>query len=192
MTPTQPQDQSSTKKRATQMGFTLIEVLVASTILAFATAAVLSLSRFSIQANNSSFERTQAYFLVQEGLEIVRSIRDNQSLDRRTNNWVTILPGQSVSEVWRPVWDSLAGRWQLANGSEDLQLDPSASLHFVRTIKFETVPALPGLIGPDGTVLPTGVTDNIRRVTVEVRWDLAGTPTTVSGSTLLSNWQQED
>lgn len=174
-------------------GFTLIEVLVSSTILAFAAAAVMSISRFSVQAYSSTFERTQAYFLVQEGLEIVRSIRDNQSLDHRSNNWAILLPNPSASsEVWRAVWDAQAGRWQLATGSEDIQLDPAVDLHFIRIIRFESVPNLPGLVGSDGTILPTGIAENIRRVTVEVEWAQAGTPASVRGSTLLSNWQPED
>ena len=176
-----------------QAGFTLIEVLVASTILAFAAASVMMIGRSSIQSYDSSFERTQAYLLVQEGLEIVRSIRDNQSIDHQSNNWSQILPSPAPGgEVWQVVWNSLSGRWELRPGRQDIQLDNISNLHYTRSIQFETVPSLPPLVGPDGIPLASGITENVRQVRVEVSWDQAGSPTSVLGSTLLTNWQPEE
>ena len=172
-------------------GFTLIEVLIASTIIAFAAGSVMMIGRSSIRNYDSGLERTQAYLLVQEGLEIVRSIRDNQSLDKRSNDWATFLPTPS-SATYHPAWDASSGRYRLLAGGEELQPDTRVNLRFTRSITFVSQPTLPALVGPDGTVLDRGIENNTRRVVVEVQWNSNGVPTSVTGTTLLSNWQPED
>jgi prepilin-type N-terminal cleavage/methylation domain-containing protein len=180
------------KKSEVRSGFTLIEVLIASTIIAFAAGSVMVIGRSAIRAYDVGFERTQAYLLAQEGLEIVRSIRDNQSLDNQSNNWVNILPNPSLTTVYRPVWNAATGRWQLQLGNESIQPNSLTNLRFTRSIKFNSPPTLPALIGPDGTALDQGIENNVRRVTIEVTWDQSGTPASVTSSSLLTNWQPED
>lgn len=177
--------------KSKQAGFTLIEVLIASTIIAFAAGSVMMLAQSATRVYDAGLERTQAYLLVQEGLEIVRSIRDNQSLDDQANNWADILPGPGPID-YRPIWQATTGRWQLQTGLETIQPDNSVNLRFTRTIHFETPPDLPSLVGPDGTPVEAGIASNVRRVTVNVNWDQAGQPANVKGTTLLTNWQPED
>lgn len=171
-------------------GFTLIEVLIASTILALATGAVLSLGRTAIRSYDISFARSQAYLYVQEGLEIVRSIRDTSAVDQRLNDWLAVFPASLTSYQGR--WDAILGRWQFAVGDEELSPAFQPELYYRRTIRFSLPPTLPPLMTENGISLPTGISDNVRAVTVEVSWEENGQTQRVTGSTLLTNWQPEE
>ena len=62
-------------------GFSLIEVIIAFSILTITVVAATSLIANSIRANQDNILRVQAYFLAQEGLELARNQRDT--------NWLT-------------------------------------------------------------------------------------------------------
>lgn len=61
-------------------GFTLIETLFAILIFSAALISLLSISSKGISATNEVKNETVAYYLAQEGLEVVRNIRDNNFL----------------------------------------------------------------------------------------------------------------
>lgn len=64
-----------------QSGFTLVEVLVAITILLLASIGPINIIT---QSNNSSAfaaEQTQAFFFAQEGIELAQKVRDELVLD---------------------------------------------------------------------------------------------------------------
>jgi prepilin-type N-terminal cleavage/methylation domain-containing protein len=66
-------------------GFTLLETLVAVTILALAIGGPMyAASRSLVAAQNSSNQLTASH-LAQEGIEFVRKLRDNQFLQLRGN-----------------------------------------------------------------------------------------------------------
>ena len=69
-------------KRLTQHGFFLIEVVVAASVIATVLLLLLGAIQNSVEASQRSLERTQASYLLEEGAEAVRAIRDN--------NWNTI------------------------------------------------------------------------------------------------------
>lgn len=69
--------QNASKKR----GFTLIETLVAVTILAFAVAGPLYSASRAYSAAQTAREKLTATYLAQEGIEYVRQMRDDAYLD---------------------------------------------------------------------------------------------------------------
>jgi len=70
-------------------GFTLIETMVAVSILMLAVSGPLyAASRATVAANNSQDQLT-ALYLAQEGVEYVRMMRDTAFMDRYTQNDIT-------------------------------------------------------------------------------------------------------
>lgn len=65
-------------------GFFLIEVIVVSAVIGTVLIFLLGSIQNSVEASQRSLERTQAAYLLEEGFEIVKAIR-NQS-----NGWETI------------------------------------------------------------------------------------------------------
>lgn len=76
------------KKESTDRGFTLIETLVAITVLTVAVAAPLTLAAQSLMAAYTAREQVTAFHLAQEAIETVRAQRDH--------NLITIAKGTSV------------------------------------------------------------------------------------------------
>lgn len=65
-------------------GFTLIEALVALSIIALAVIGPLSLAATSLSAAQVARDQLTAYYLAQEGIEIVRNVRDTDRLNGAT------------------------------------------------------------------------------------------------------------
>ena len=61
-------------------GFTLIETMVAVTILTLAVAGPLMTASRAIVAAQSARDQLTASYLAQEGIEYVRAMRDNEYL----------------------------------------------------------------------------------------------------------------
>ena len=66
-------------------GFTLIESLVAITILLVSVTAPLTLAQEGIVASRLSQSQIVAYYLAQEGVELVKNIRDQNRLQNSSN-----------------------------------------------------------------------------------------------------------
>lgn len=62
-------------------GFTLIETLIAVTVLMSAVVGPLVLASKGLSASSYARDQVTAYYLAQEALEVVRSIRDDNSLN---------------------------------------------------------------------------------------------------------------
>ena len=66
-------------------GFTLIEVILAISILTLAVGGSFALIQQTLVAASIANSKLIASYLAQEGLEIVRNIRDNNWLNQRVN-----------------------------------------------------------------------------------------------------------
>src|SRR3989344_2986288 len=68
-------------------GFTLVETLVAVTILLFAIVGPMTIASQSIKAAQFAREELTAVFLAQEGIELVLERRDNDALNVPDTTW---------------------------------------------------------------------------------------------------------
>lgn len=84
-------------------GFTLIEVLAVIFVITVGVTAVYSLLQTTMSSSNLVSKKLTATYLAQEGVEIVRHVRDSNWLEMRNNSNSTIswdhhFPPQSVGE----------------------------------------------------------------------------------------------
>src|SRR3989344_1098546 len=101
-----------------QRGFSVIEVIVAIAILASAGVALWILSAISLRTVRIARQELIAANLAQEGIEIVRNIRDSNWLDdrRADDDGTNCAPAPPVS--WR---DGLCnGQWRVSYTEQNL------------------------------------------------------------------------
>ncbi len=65
----------------TQKGFTLIETLIAISILLIVIVGPMTIAQKGIQSSFYSSDQVTATFLAQEAMEAIREVRDNEALD---------------------------------------------------------------------------------------------------------------
>ena len=81
------------KKQQTQQGFTLVETLVAISILLVAIVGPMTIAARGLQTAFYAREQITAFMLAQEGVELVRMIRDQNALRTPPANWLSGIPG---------------------------------------------------------------------------------------------------
>lgn len=108
-----------------KLGFTIVEVLIASSIISVTTLALMSVASRSIEISNKALRQSQASMITEEGVEAVRIIRDSgwsniSNLSLNTNYYLTF---STNSNTW------------------SLSTTPSAPIddQFTRTITFYQV-----------------------------------------------------
>lgn len=74
-------------------GFTLIETLVAISILVLSLASPLSIASNALKSAYYARDEVTAFYLAQEGLEYIRAVRDQNWLASPANDWLTDLNG---------------------------------------------------------------------------------------------------
>lgn len=140
-------------------GFLVVEILVAISIVTAAILTAMSVSQKSITVSRQSVHTTQAAFLLEEGAEAVRVMRDN--------NWTNI-SGLTAGTTYYPTFTS--GTWTLSTTPNSLGI-------FTRTITMQSVTRdnTTKDISGSGTVDP-----DARLFTVTVSWSEGATTVTKS------------
>ncbi len=141
-------------KQNHKKGFSLIEVIIACSIISISIFALMSASTKGIQLSNQALRQTQSNLLLEEGAEAVKSIRDAawsniSGLTLNTNYFLTFNTGTNT--------------WSL--GTIDTGTIDSL---FSRTIVFSSV----SRDASDDIVLSGGTYDDPRtiKVSVNVSW----------------------
>lgn len=200
-------------------GFTLVETLVAITIVLVAvTAPLFTAGRSTVVAEMSAYQMT-ASFLAQEGLEFVRMMRDNEYLASYVN------PPANGNTVSQDAWTHFvrgggADPWTIqfctvksgANAdnpsNKPCALDPNqASLATCGTTTCSdaplfrlSAPGAGGIYTPDGSlggertpfyrsIKATHISDTEEMIVSTVRWTLHGSTYAVTSTELLTQWQ---
>jgi prepilin-type N-terminal cleavage/methylation domain-containing protein len=113
--------------------FTLIEVILAIAIFTLCIGGSFILIQQTIISVSLANSKLVAYYLAQEGIEMVRNIRDNNWLKQRINPLVAWKDGLSVG-AWEADYNDAA----LAN-----YLDPGRNLYVDKTNGFYFYPDVP-------------------------------------------------
>lgn len=80
--PFQKKDRVNGSSTKGQSGFTLLEVLVAVTILIFAITATFTSAQSGLQSSQESKNQIITFYLAQEAVEYIRNMRDTNSIVR--------------------------------------------------------------------------------------------------------------
>jgi prepilin-type N-terminal cleavage/methylation domain-containing protein len=137
-------------------GFTIIEVLIASLIISTTMIAVMSATSSGIQLSERALRQVQASMLAEEGVEVVKIIRDNgwssfSGLSLNTNYYL------SFDNNWRV--------WTIST----TPVDPIDGI-FTRTIMFSSVSR-----DSNDDIASSGSLDSgTRKVRVTVSWLSSG------------------
>lgn len=187
-------------KRRSSTGFTLIEAMIAVSILTLAVAGPLFTANSAIVAAETARDRLTASYLAQEGIEYMRMMRDNAYLNAYRNNepnvsttaWADFIGGSNPWSITGCVdtpctldttrdmgygssFSATSGDqplYLLANGVYSQQNLPGSEVQpFTRTIQAFT------LSGSD------------ERIVSMVSWSYHGVPYVVTISDHLTPWQ---
>ncbi len=156
-------------------GQTLIEVIVSLFIITVGIIGTLMLANYSIQAGTQSRERVQASVLAQEGIEVVKNIRDT--------NWIKMANG-----VTGVTWNS------------NLSVGPVDDAAYSSSFPINTIGKLNGLTGANGALTNfdrTTIIDEVsspanpdkKQVTCIVSWTNSRGLQTVKAIDYITNWQ---
>lgn len=95
----------------TQSGFSLVETLVAITILLIVISGPLAISSSAAKSSSFSSEQVVAFFLAQEGLELVEKARDDLLLQHYT------VPSSNADPWSNFTQSSLVGRYRACHNT---------------------------------------------------------------------------
>ena len=149
-----------------QKGLTLVEIIIAGAIIATALFAIVSFLIFARGTSLQNVNVAEATSLAQEGMEAVRTMRDEA--------WSSV----STAGTYYPVIQS--GKWIL------IPADPGPiNGLYTRAITIEDVSRDPATndISSSGNADP-----NTKKVTVAVTWSLSGRNKDVTLTTYITNF----
>lgn len=84
-------------------GFSLVETLVAVSVLSLVIAGTLTAAQKAIQSSLYAKNQIFAFYLAQEGMEFIKNVRDENALRSvagGTNTWLTGLSAQTGDPCW--------------------------------------------------------------------------------------------
>lgn len=161
-------------KQTGKKGFTLLEMMIAIVVITVGVIAIMSLIHRAILGSQLAASRVQSAYLAQEGLEIVRNIRDSNWLEQRENP--------------EAVWDQnlQPGDWEVSFG--DLALTPFQSRNLKINGGFYNYSS-----GQDTKfkrkITIAGPSSHVLEVSVEISWQERGNSYSASFYENLYDWK---
>lgn len=149
-----------------QIGFGMVEVVIASAIMGAVTVSVISVYHSLANISLQNTPHIQATFLLEEGVEAVKVMRDT--------SWSNIA-SSTLATPYYLKWEPVSGTWVATTSLQLVDI-------FTRSLVFSEVERDGdfNIITNGGTVDP-----NSRKVTVEVAWPSDEGTTTKSVETYI-------
>jgi type II secretory pathway pseudopilin PulG len=172
-------------------GFTVVEALVAISILLLAITSAFTVAQSSLQSTNYAKNKITAYYLAQEGLEYIRHLRDNNGL-RMLND-----RSGEVSWLYGFIGPCSDGSCYVdtTGEMEGVEVCPNSGcpklLLNTETGQFQYIPKSSTVESPFRrtiTVIP--INNSEVTVVVLVDWSQNGVSKTLTVSENLYNWQE--
>lgn len=156
-------------KNKKNIGMTVIEVLIACSIISISIFALMKTAEKGLRLSSYALSKSQASFLLEEGAEAVKSIRDN--------DWTTI-SNLNLDTPYYLYFDTNTKKWTMDNNIT------SIDGIFSRIVTISSV----GRNGDDDIVDTGGTLDpGTKKVTVTVSWPLPSNTNTKSISFYVAN-----
>jgi len=158
-------------------GFSLIELIVAIFFVSVALPGILSAISKAMEEAEDSTLRLRAIYLAQEGIEIVRNIRDTKWLNGATSTALEA-PGDYEADYNSTALTPLSSlRFLKINNNGFYQYSTGTTTPFKRKITIDKTDDLDGDTYPDRA-----------RVTVEVSWTKRGVHSVKVQEYLYDRW----
>ena len=180
------------KTKSKRAGFTLVETLVAISILLIAVAAPISLIGDSVHRIYYAKDEAVAVNLAKEGIEIIRQVRDTNMLSSASGGWLmnlsngtyTVDPGSTLVNNGQAGNDQSFTAVILCGAScvpQPIYYDATTGLYrqgagFSTRTQFSRI------------VTISGALPNERQVTSTVSWQTGGSLGTVSATENIFSW----
>jgi prepilin-type N-terminal cleavage/methylation domain-containing protein len=140
------------KQKKFLYGFTLIEVMIASALVATVTITMLSFAQRGLGLSSRSLRQVQATLLMEEGAEAVKTIRDE--------NWINI-SSLTLNTNYYLSYNTSTNIWSLSTTANDIDGI------FTRKVVINSV----NRDSNDDIVASGGTTDaGTKKVTITVSW----------------------
>ena len=164
------------KKNKKNLGITLVEVIVACSIISLSMFALMTTAQKGLNLSSNALVKSQASLLLEEGAEAVKSIRNN--------NWTDVATNVTSYHLF---FNTTTKLWSLNTSTTNLSgCIPSYPIDgvFDRTVTISSVnrDANDDIIASGGT-LDAGT----KKVVVTVTWTSSGVANTKSLSFYISN-----
>ncbi|MES2668746.1 MAG: hypothetical protein V4644_03610 [Patescibacteria group bacterium] len=183
----------ATKKQSHSYGFTLVETLVAITVILTALVGPLYAVQQSLSTSRSAREQLIASSLAQEAVEFVRGIRDSNYIYNTnaggSRNWlagldgtqgaytsVDCFQGDCVIDSTTNSASRTVSTLYLSAGDNLYNQSGGTLTPYTRTVRLEVVPGSTKFLGPEV------------KLTVTVSWSSRGQARSVVISERLHNW----
>ncbi|MDP3725923.1 MAG: hypothetical protein Q8R36_01865 [bacterium] len=143
-------------------GFGLIEILIASAILSASLITLSATNQITFRLMKESLERTQANFLVEEAIEVVRILRDS--------SWSSHITPRVSGEINYLNFNAGANLWTIQTA-----IPPSIYNVFTRSVVFHNVYRRnsDGEIVAQNSPDPKTLDPDTKRVVAAVSWGSA-------------------
>lgn len=136
-------------------GIALVEVLVASSLISITTLAVIFSAQKGLTLSSRALHEVQAAYLLEEGAEAVKTIRDT--------NWTTI-SNLSLATNYYLSFDTITNTWSLSTTPNTIDSV------FTRTIVLDSV-----YRDSNDDIASSGTLDTrTKKVTVNISWASSG------------------
>ena len=181
-------------------GFTLIETLFSILIFSAALISLMTIAGRGISATGDAAQETTAHYLAQEGLEVVRNLRDTNFLTpslpwdtgfaqcNTTTNACNVVYDATLAPTVTGCGLSKCPLYQNVQG-EFVNQSSGALSQYTRSIMVTPITSNTGASLPDPSSGTTSINNvNEYQVVSTVYWTSKGIPHVVSLETLLKDW----